>query len=397
MSVRPLLLVITSTYPRWPDDTEPAFVHELSRRLTNRFDVHVLGPHAPGAKHEERIDDVFVHRYRYAPARWETLVNDGGVLTNLRRAPWKWMLVPGFLLGQYVSLRRLVRRLNPEVIHVHWLIPQGLVAAAAIHETPWIGTSHGADLFALNGRMFIALRRWVVRRAAMVTLVSGAMRERLLSQVPEGRAMVLPMGVDTLNRFMPGNARSSDELLFVGRLVEKKGLHHLLHALPRIMNHRPNVRLTVIGSGPELGGLQRQVAELGLEAHVRFLGALPQPALAEHYRRATVFVAPFVEADSGDQEGLGLVVAEAMACGCAVVVGDVPAVQDLVGKGGGVCVAARDHEALAASILSLLEDPPRRSALGHAGRRIVEDRFSWEAVSVRYGDLLMEIAKRRSP
>lgn len=396
MPARPLLLVVTSTYPRWPGDTEPAFVHELSRRLASRFDVHVLGPHAPGAEHEERMDGVFVHRYRYAPVRWETLVNDGGVLTNLRRTPWKWMLVPGFLLGQYLALRRLVRRLEPAVIHVHWLIPQGLVAAAAVRTTPWIGTSHGADLFALNGRMFIALRRWVVRRAAMITLVSEAMRERLLSQMPESRAMVLSMGVDTLSRFTPGNTRPGDELLFVGRLVEKKGLRHLLLALPQVLSRRPQVRLTVIGAGPELAGLQRQVAELKLEAQVRFLGALPQPALAEHYQRATVFVAPFVEADSGDQEGLGLVVAEAMACGCAVVVGDVPAVRDLVGDDGGVRVAARDHEALAASIVSLLEDDSRRSALGHAGRRMIEERFSWEAVSQRYGDLLMEIAKGRA-
>lgn len=395
MPVRPVLLVVTSTYPRWPGDPEPGFVHELSRRLQDRFQVHVLGPHAPRAKHEERMDGVQVYRYRYAPVRLETLVNHGGMLTNVRRAPWKWLLVPAFLLAQYVALRRLIRKLRPQVIHVHWLLPQGLVAAVAAGSTPWLATSHGADLFALNGRPFVALRRWITRRAAAVTLVSAAMRDTLQMQVPESRAWIMPMGVDTTHRFTPGSERAADELLFVGRLVEKKGVIHLLHALPLIVRGCAHARLTVIGSGPELHNLQGQVRALKLESRVRFLGALPQEKLVSHYRQATLFVAPFVEADSGDQEGLGLVVAEAMACGCPVVVGDVPAVLDLVGDDGGVRVDSRDHRALANSIVSLLKDAKRRMMLGDAGRRIVEQRFSWDSVSRRYGDLLMEIAKER--
>lgn len=394
MSARPRLLVLTSTYPRWVDDPEPAFVHELSRRLTDRFEVHVLGPHAPGAKRQELLDGVHVHRYRYAPAHWETLVNDGGMLANVRRDRRKWLLVPGFLLAQYVSLRRLVRVLQPQVIHAHWLLPQGLVAAAAGHAVPWLGTSHGADLFALKGRLFAMLRRWVVRRAAAVTLVSEAMRQRLRSEAPHARALVMPMGVDTSQRFTPGHVRGSDELLFVGRLVEKKGLHHLLHAMPQVLASRPHVVLTVIGFGPELERLQSLVTQHRLGNHVRFLGAVPQNALAEHYRRAAIFVAPFVETSTGDQEGLGLVVAEAMACACPVIVGDVPAVRDVVGEDNGVRVAAADHIALATSIVSLLEDPGRRHALAASGRRWVEARFSWDAVSQRYGELLAELVEQ---
>src|SRR5690606_6282774 len=91
----PTLLVLTSTYPRWAGDPEPGFVHELAKRLTDRFRVIVLGPHAPGAKTAEVLDGVEVIRYRYAPERMETLVNDGGIITNLRRSRWKYLLVPG--------------------------------------------------------------------------------------------------------------------------------------------------------------------------------------------------------------------------------------------------------------------------------------------------------------
>ena len=106
----PVLLVLASTYPRWPADPEPGFVHELSRRLTERYRVIVLCPHASGAKPRETMDGVEVVRYRYAPERWETLVNDGGIVTNLKRARWKLLLVPGFVLGQAWVAWRLMRR-----------------------------------------------------------------------------------------------------------------------------------------------------------------------------------------------------------------------------------------------------------------------------------------------
>ena len=110
MTVRRRLLVLTSTYPRWPNDREPGFVHELCKRLTGDFDVTVLSPHASGAMVEEIMDGVSVRRYRYAPASWETLVNNGGIVTNLKRQPWKWLLVPGFLLVQAWAVWRLIRR-----------------------------------------------------------------------------------------------------------------------------------------------------------------------------------------------------------------------------------------------------------------------------------------------
>ena len=129
MKAKPTLLVLTSTYPRWADDPEPGFVHELAKRLTNHFRVIVLGPHAPGASATEVLDGVEGVRYRYAPDRLETLVNDGGIVTNLRRDKWKLLLVPGFVLAQSWCTWRLVRTGSVDVIHAHWLIPQGLIAA----------------------------------------------------------------------------------------------------------------------------------------------------------------------------------------------------------------------------------------------------------------------------
>lgn len=394
---RPVLLVLTSTYPRWQGDPEPGFVHELAKRLTGRFRVVVLGPHAPGAPARDILDGVEVHRYRYAPQRWETLVNDGGIVTNLRNSPWKLLLVPGFVFAQAISALRLCRRLPVDVIHAHWLIPQGLIAAfwrlVPWHQAPFVVTSHGADLYALNGRLLNLLKRFVCRRAAAVTVVSREMQDELdRIGVEAGKSLVQPMGVDLMDRFKPvDGVRNEDELLFVGRLVRKKGLHVLLEAMPLILRERPRTRLTVAGFGPEEESLRRQARDLGVEAAVDFLGAVPQAQLPELYRRAALFVAPFVEAPGGDREGLGLVTVEAIACGCPVVVGDLPAVRDVVGEPDETTMLVRpgDSVALAQGVLRSMSEP--EATADHAGRlreRLVA-RFDWGHVAKSYEKLLL--------
>lgn len=401
VSARPRLLVLASTYPRWQGDAEPGFVHELARRLALEFDTAVLCPHAPGAQVREELDGVHVHRYRYAPGWLESLVNEGGIVTNLRRRPWKLFLLPGFFLAQAWSTWRMVARYRPDVVHAHWLIPQGLVIALLglldRRAAPFVVTSHGADLFALRGALWRWLKRFVARRAAAVTVVSSAMLAPLRSLAPELQAIeVQPMGVDLAGRFRPDPSIRPEpgSLLFVGRLVEKKGLRHLVDVLPEIRARCADARLTIAGFGPEESALRRQVEETGLSDAVEFLGAVPQEHLPDLYRRASVFVAPFVEAAGGDQEGLGLVLVEASGCGCPVVAGDVPAVRDVVTSPSiGVVVSVRRREELVAAVIAALETGRRQE--NDAGRARAIAGFDWKARADAYGALLRRAMVRR--
>lgn len=392
--MKPRLLVLSSTYPRWAGDPTPGFVHELARRLTDEFDIRVLTPHAPGAAARELLDGVDVHRYRYAPAALETLVSDGGIVPNLRRAPWKWLLVPLFLAAGLLATWRHLRRWRPDVVHAHWLIPQGLAAALLRRAgAPYLVTCHGADLYALRGAAFEALKRRALRSAAAVTVVSEPMRAELARLgVDDGRVFVEPMGVDLAGRFSADAAtrRNRDELLFVGRLVEKKGLGYLLAAMPAILAQRPGALLTVVGAGPEEPSLRAQAARLGIEPQVRFLGAREQTELPALYRRAAVFVAPFVEAASGDQEGLGLTMIEAAGCGCALVLGDVPAIRSVFeGRTGARVVDARDPALLADACLAALAAPPEPSIAAD-----LRARFDWGGRAAAYARILRSMAAR---
>ncbi|WP_051361931.1 glycosyltransferase family 4 protein [Solimonas soli] len=394
---KPRLLVLASTYPRWPNDAEPGFVHELAKRLTMQFDVLVLCPHAPGALKSEHMDGVEVLRYRYAPCHLETLVNDGGIVTNLKRAKWKFLLVPGFVFAQAWQAWRLTRARGIDVIHAHWLLPQGLIAA--IVRTPFVVTSHGADLYALSGKFLDTLKRFVLRRAVAATVVSSAMSDALRGiGVQMDKVSVLSMGVDVEGRFTVGGgqSRSSDEILFVGRLVEKKGLSYLLRALPIVLHEKPFAHLTIAGFGPEEEQLKSLAESLGISERVHFLGALPQADLPALYRRAAVFVAPFVRASSGDQEGLPVALMEAIACGCPVLVGDVAGLSDLLGEHRReVLFDPRDTRALAKRLVDMLSNPKTHRTRALAMRDDVRKRFNWDQIAQAYASLLLAASSRR--
>lgn len=402
MTSRKKVLVLTSTFPRWGGDNEPPFVFELSRRLGEQFDVLVLAPHAAGAKCSESMAGIDVVRFRYFFARWERLAYQGGILANLKRSRWCYLLLPFFFVAQLVALVRILRRQRIDVIHAHWLIPQGLTVAIAglllKKMPPLICTSHGGDLLGLNGGLLRPIKRWVIGRSARLTVVSHAMADCALSQgaKPE-QLQVISMGVDTRMLFAPGAPikRANNEILFVGRLVEKKGCMYLLDAMPEILKHHPDARLTIVGDGAMGQELKQHATSLGIAHAVTFCGAIRNAELPGLYRRATLFVAPSIVTAQGDQEGLGLVLVEALACECPVVASDLPAIRDVIIHGEtGWLVPQKEPASIARAVLALLAQPELRQQLALNGRSRVVQNFDWESVADRYAALIDELVQR---
>lgn len=391
------ILVVTSTFPRWPGDTDPTFVHELSRRLVDtKTEVHVLAPHTAGAARHESLDGLTVHRFRYAFERFETLAYSTGILDKLRANPLNYLLVPMFLLGMTVAAYRLIKRERYTVVHAHWLIPQGVACAAALRlmatPPPLVCTSHGGDLFGLRGALPSRIKRWVLQRSHAVTVVSHYMREYLDETLqPRNAVEVMSMGVDLQNRFVPvdGVARRADEVVFVGRLVEKKGVTYLLRAIARVQSRLPRLQVRIVGDGPLRAGLEAEAAALGITDHVTFMGAVTQDRLPALYSAAAVAVVPSVVTRSGDQEGLGLVTVEALGCGCAVIASDLPAIRDVITPGeNGLLVPPEDVDALADALAGMLGNARAASRFQAVARASVADRFDWEATATRYRNLL---------
>jgi len=391
------VVVVTSTIPRWCNDAQPAFVLELCRRMTERFDVVVLAPHAHGAARAETLDGVRVRRFRYAPARLETVAYGSGMRGQLAGNPLRGLLIPFFFLAEVVALGRMIGGRGADVVHAHWLVPQGLAAVLARaclgSDVPIVCTSHGGDLFALQRWPWSWLKRVVLRRVDAVTVVSSAMRDEVERLVPQRRAIhVMPMGTDLREGFVPPvqAERAPAELLFVGRLVPKKGLAFLVRVLAQLACQagcRP--RLRVVGVGPEEDVVRALAIDEGVSEQLEFCGFRSHAELPALFQRCTAAVFPFQEERGGDQEGFGLVVVEALGCACPVIASDLPAVRDVIGDGSHMrAVSPNDVQGWVDAIRHVLDDPDGAARMGVAGREWVAPRFDWSTCADGYARLL---------
>jgi glycosyltransferase involved in cell wall biosynthesis len=386
------ILVLTSTYSRWKNDIEPRFVDNLCYYLSQKDEVHVIAPHAKNACTEEILDGIRVYRFRYAIENWETLAYEGGILPRLKQNRLRILLVPLFILSQLLLVIKLIRRNEYDVIHAHWMIPQGLVAVLARSilrsKTPIVLTSHGGDMFAFRGALPSAIKRWITSRVDILTVVSSTMKTMAANSglKSEQDIVVIPMGVDTLGDFRPPEKSTSREgLLFVGRLVEKKGIVYLIQAMSMVLEKHPNEVLTIIGDGP----LKQELIDLcndhGVANNVVFKGALLNSEIPDYLRRSAVTIFPSVVAESGDQEGTPVALMEALACECASIVSDYPGARDIIcDNENGLLVAQKSPEQIAEKLLTLLANPTIRQALGSNGRKTIQEHYDWRVVSAKF-------------
>jgi glycosyltransferase involved in cell wall biosynthesis len=246
---------------------------------------------------------------------------------------------------------------------------------------------HGTDVrVALASSTARRVLRWVLRRSAAATTVSNWLAAEVRRMAPASAPLVAPMPAAT-ELFSPGGQRDGRLLLFVGRFNSQKGARFLLDA---VAGMREEVRLRLIGDGPDAEALRRQAEGLGISSRLEWLPPQPQHALAGHYRQASVVVVPSIE------EGLGMVAVEAQLCEAPVVASASGGLPDVIDDGRtGVLVPPVAPEALARALDALVAQPSRASALGQAGRRTALATFAPEAVAARYADIYRQALDAR--
>ncbi|HEX8003492.1 MAG TPA: glycosyltransferase [Mycobacteriales bacterium] len=388
---RPRLLVVASTFPATSGDGTPGFVRDLAEYESRHFDTLCVVPRTPGAPSRQIASDTLtIEWFPYFPRRWEGVAH-GAMIENMRDKA-KLAQVPTFLLAELAAVRSAVRRFKPDVIHAHWVVPQGAAVILAAPGVPFVVTTLGGDLYALKGALPTRIKRAVVSRASAFTTQNADMRDKLVDLgAPPERTHVMPVGADltTIRAAGEGVERVPGRLLFAGRLVEKKGVAVLLDAL-RDLPHE-GWSLEVAGDGPLRADLERRAAGLP----VTFLGQCTRVEMARAMAAAEVVVVPSVPAASGDQDGLPVVMLEAMGAGAAIVASRLPGLDEAVVDGeSGVLVPPGDVTALRDTLGSLLADPARRESLGKAASVRAEE-FSVEAMGEKFVGLLTEAMARR--
>ena len=307
------------------------------------------------------------------------------------------------LCGRVPQLDQL-RDLRPRIVHAQFGRGGALaVPIARALRVPLVVTFHGGDATKrthyrrrLIPTVYQRRLATLQREAAAFVCVSDFIRDTLLARgFPADKLVVLRNGVDLAPDGPPAPAPDGPPapapdgppaLLFVGRLVAKKGLADLLAALSRLGDDAPD--LVVIGEGPDGPALRAQAP-----SRVRFLGWQDNAEVRRRMRGALALCVPSVTAASGDSEGLPTVAIEAMAEGVPVIgtrhAGIVEAVVD--GETG-LLVPQADPRALAAAIQALCADPARRRAMGEAGRRRARAEFDAAVQSRKLEDLLLRLA-----
>jgi glycosyltransferase involved in cell wall biosynthesis len=384
------VLMVTSSYPRFPGDVVAPFIESIARGVAARgHRVDVVLPHHPELRRPAG-EPVTFFPYRYAPLeRWSRWGYAQSMHKDVRVHRGAFLLAPLVAL----ALRRVVaarlRALRYDVVHAHWVVPNAALIAGLVRGrgVPLVVSLHGSDVFVAETLMPArVLARRALHRAGAVTACSADLHRRALrlGARPE-RTRTVPYGVDAMDpgdtdvagvRAELGAPPGATLVLGLGRLVEKKGFAHLVAAAARV----PGVHVALAGEGDLRDELLARIAATGAPAVL--VGALNRTAVAATLAVADIVVVPSVVDRAGNVDGLPNVLLEAMAAGRAVIASRVAGIPDVVTDGvDGVLVPPGDPIALAEALARLAGDPALRQRLGAAARATVTETLSWERVA----------------
>ncbi len=402
------ILVITSTFPRYEGDTTPSFVYDYAKNISDAFEVIILAPFDKTAKTFEKKDNLTIYRYKYLPFNPGSLAYEGGIGPKLRQSPLNYFQVPFFLFFQLLNIIKLVKKYNMNIIHSHWILPQGLVAVIYKiffnKKIKLLCTAHGADIYGFKSPFSSLLKRFIIKNSDSITCVSNALKQEVVNLYEKDNIRVIPMGIDTA-RFDSAKYNHTVKekykitagfLLFTGRLVEKKGLYYLIKAFPEVLKEFPDIKLLIIGDGPEKTKLLELTKDLNLNKNIIFTGAVLHKNLPGYFAAADIFIGPSITVSSGDSEGFGLVFAEALSCQTPVITTDLPAIADIVQNNiNGFAVEQKNSKQLAKKIILLLKNPDKTKQMGKNGRKFIVNNFEWSIISQKYKNLINSLLESR--
>jgi glycosyltransferase involved in cell wall biosynthesis len=423
--------VLTHNYPRFSGDFSGRFVEALSEELvTQGHDVTVIAPWDAAYARTAADHRVRLLLYRYAPrADWHRLGYMRTMRADVALRGGTYLLAPGLFLAGARAALRWTSQEQPDVLHAHWTLPNGFMAALAArrYRVPLVVSIPGSDAtVAGQNPVFRRMAKFAFDQAGLITANSAALRDVAVGGLGADPVKfdLIAYGVDP-NAYLPDLAGTADlraslgippeaiVYLAVGRMVYKKGFDRLLRAAALMANSewqmanskwptatndqpsatlhlpveagvsfRPPLHLVMVGEGDLWAEWQALGRELGLGERVHWVGNVPADRLGVYYNMADALVMPSV---THPADGLNVTVLDAMAC-ARPVVGTSAAGNELAIRDGvnGFLVPEGDDAALAGALATLAADPDLRARMGAAGRQRIETELGWPHLARRY-------------
>jgi glycosyltransferase involved in cell wall biosynthesis len=340
--------------------------------------VSILTSHFRELRWREEIEGVQVHRVP---------------VLRKRRDYCSVLEMATFIFTSLPMLCYLLLKHQYDLIHIFFGVPSGPLGyiAKKVFGIPYLIRMGGGDVPGFRPfqykhlyTLLTPVLRLLWSNAAFLVANSDGLRAMAARVFPGLPIQVIPNGVDT-HRFTNGHVRCPADkvrILFVSRLIKRKGLQFLIDAVPAIaaQANAPFV-IKIVGDGPEKDAFVQQIEQLGVGYLFRFYEYVHHEKLPEYYLDADLFVLPSLA------EGMPNVVLEALGSGLPVVATNIPGSEDLVQDGSnGFLVPPRDPDALAQALVALINDRPRRERMGRASKQIAAN-YTWSFVAEQYLDL----------
>jgi glycosyltransferase involved in cell wall biosynthesis len=400
VTARHRVVMVATSYPRFQGDTVGTFMQPIAEGLAARgHEIHMVLPWHPRWTRPPRERGVTFHLFRYAPAPSLNVFGYAEALqADVALKAAAVAATPLALASAWHTTRRVVREMTATIVHGHWVVPGGAIAASARRGRPLVVSLHGSDVYVAERHAVIGeAAAMTFRRAAMVTACSEDLRIRAAHLGADlSRSVTIPYGVDS-TRFRPdADARAAmrarwgvpddSEVVFTaGRFVKKKGFEYLIDAVASLRQRRPSLRLVLAGGGDLDAALRERLQRQHAMDRAILPGILSQDDVARGLAAADVAVVPSVRDDAGNVDGLPNVVLETLASGTPLVATAAGGIGSVVADGvRGIIVAERDVTALAGAIDRVLADRALAARLGAAARQWAVAEGSWARAAERF-------------
>ncbi|MCR1795047.1 glycosyltransferase [Leptospira sp. id769339] len=402
------ILFVSSTFPASEKDDVPGFVKDqvlALKKLHPETEFVVLAPHDARSytKKETKYEEYTERRFHYFwPFSMEKLAGHG-IMPTLKKNKVYFLMIPLLFLFEALSLFVLVRKFKPDYIYAHWFTPQGISAGIVglLSGTKFVFTSHSSDVIILKKLPILgrATVRFFSRRAKAITVVSKRSFEKLRSFFPEKdwntiyrKVKIIPMGV-YLAPELSTNTLSEDKkctVAFIGRFVEKKGIHFLIPAFEKYFSFDPDSELRIAGDGPWKDKLLTLANSANLpKDKIQFVGYLQGEKKRNFLQESNIIVIPSIISKDGDSEGLPVVLLEGMASGKICIATFESGADDIIDDGiNGFLIPEKDPDAISNSLLKIKSLSLEQKV--NIQKKAIETaaKFEWSAVAEQHWDFL---------
>ncbi len=393
------VLHITTAYP-YPLDRGivPWLVRLLNKLKEKGIEIEVFTSSYLGKEDGGMEREIKIHRFRYSSPHDETLSYNVAIPEQIKKEPVKtYLKVIKYLHHGFLKAKKLAKEKKYDIVHVHWPLPMAVMGLPfSKMGTPLIYSFYTAEVV-LTKRFPLLKRAFspIIKKGSCFLFNSSFTRDSFFSLFPQFKS--------TMNHVLHTSSSFEEEemrkpkvkvregmVLFVGRLVERKGVTYLIKAIEQMKDEK--IRLTVVGDGPEYKSLKNYVREKKLEDRVIFTGRVSDDELKKYYRNADLFVLPAIVDSKGDTEGLGVVLLEALINGIPVIASKVGGIIDIVEhEKTGLLVKEKDPDSLAEAIKRMLKDEELRKNTVLMGQKKIREEFSLESLSEKLIDIYREV------